>query len=1046
MSKKMTKILSCLAILALFVNSISGNSVAEAASRSKIVLNHKKTTMSVGDKLTLKAKGISAFKLKWSTSNKKVAVVTANGKVKAKKQGNVVITAKVKGKSRGAAKCKIKVYKATKKLKLYSQKHYSLVVGQSCRLSAKVTKPKKGAQPVKWYSNNKKIAKVTSGGFVTAVSEGNAVVIGKSGKKKVQVNISVKNGTDITKILPTPKNFVNPTDIYATEKPSPENTKAPMESSEPEIIEDTYSRSEWIGLISERLGYSISEENLLKDENSGEIIYSFDDIYDDANAMKIEAAVQNDVLPIEKEETRFMPEDEVTREFAAMTAVRALGFSAKETPDYEDSSNLKYPKEDKCAVDLGMLTLRRNVFVPNANANKKELDHILSVIDENLEARIIDPNHKDVIEYADNVVEASTELDDYTVVSAGEEQAGYFTVTLPNNEETKALKKGQVYLLPANEEFKEGLPIEIASLSSDAETTAITGQIPKDIFSVFKTVDMEGIGNVDEENIVWADGVTVLDEKSDDAKMMSLRSNVENSISLSKFSKKLETTLYKNSEENTEVKAVLSLTLSNLQYKFDFSKDKINQVYVKLPNTIKAEFDASAEWEGTKDLATIPIKLPAGFSVNVVLKLAAGIDGTLHVEYALDDTVGMQYRSDRGLQVIKSMNKSWECNAEVNANLGAGLGVKFTWLGGVRNKISKILGSEELDDPLYVVETELGLGLGANTTIKSDKNLTCTDLNAWLYWEVGLGEDSILAGIAPVLEQNFTIFDKNNSPLRENIHLENGNKVPVCSYKTGTYQFNISDSKLNSMENLPVSITSSDGEKRVVKLDAEGKASGQLPAGEYAVTASKSGYKTYTGDIIIKEGKTTYLSVVLYGADSKHRSSGETKVDGDGTNSDGGSYSDSILNLANIKALGGTGLCKCGWILSTDGTLYFIEGVYIRDLCDENDELPMSNIYDIPDDFVKKIVVSTKTGKLVEDNHKLFYCSGYKNLTEVEIREVDASEVTGDNLRDMFAEAESLERVSFGDLNTSKLTSMKGVFEGCSSLKKVTWGDWTQAM
>lgn len=107
-SKKMRKILPCLAVLMLVINSISGNSVAEAARRNKIVLNYKKATMSVGDKLTLKAKGISASKIKWSSSNKKIAVVTAKGKIKAKTKGNVVITAKIKGKSKEAAKCKIK--------------------------------------------------------------------------------------------------------------------------------------------------------------------------------------------------------------------------------------------------------------------------------------------------------------------------------------------------------------------------------------------------------------------------------------------------------------------------------------------------------------------------------------------------------------------------------------------------------------------------------------------------------------------------------------------------------------------------------------------------------------------------------------------------------------------------------------------------------------------------------------------------------------------------------------------------------------------------
>ena len=110
----------------------------------------------------------------------------------AKKTGSVTITAKSKVNKKVVAKCKIKVYKATKTLKLNSEKSYELTIGQKQALSAKVTNPKKGAAPIEWSSSDEKVAKVSSKGKVTVLAEGKATITAKSGKKKVTVSITVK--------------------------------------------------------------------------------------------------------------------------------------------------------------------------------------------------------------------------------------------------------------------------------------------------------------------------------------------------------------------------------------------------------------------------------------------------------------------------------------------------------------------------------------------------------------------------------------------------------------------------------------------------------------------------------------------------------------------------------------------------------------------------------------------------------------------------------------------------------------------------------------
>ena len=81
-------------------------SVTVSFSKNKIIrLSEKKLTLNPGNSKTIKLKGVSAKKVKWSTSDKKTATVS-NGKIKAKKSGTVTITAQYKNKK---YKCKVVV-------------------------------------------------------------------------------------------------------------------------------------------------------------------------------------------------------------------------------------------------------------------------------------------------------------------------------------------------------------------------------------------------------------------------------------------------------------------------------------------------------------------------------------------------------------------------------------------------------------------------------------------------------------------------------------------------------------------------------------------------------------------------------------------------------------------------------------------------------------------------------------------------------------------------------------------------------------------------
>lgn len=75
----------------------------------KFALNKKKLTLETGKTYTLKLNHAKAKKVKWTSSDKKIASVSGKGKIKAKKKGKVTITAKYKKKK---YECRVTVKKS----------------------------------------------------------------------------------------------------------------------------------------------------------------------------------------------------------------------------------------------------------------------------------------------------------------------------------------------------------------------------------------------------------------------------------------------------------------------------------------------------------------------------------------------------------------------------------------------------------------------------------------------------------------------------------------------------------------------------------------------------------------------------------------------------------------------------------------------------------------------------------------------------------------------------------------------------------------------
>ena len=148
-----------------------------------------KVTMGKGDKV-----------VSWKSSNKKVASVDKNGKVKGLKAGKTA-TITVQLASGLKKSFKVKVQKknvATKSLKVVDaatgkkvSSKVSLKRKQTLKLATTVS-PITSKEKVKYSSSNKKVASVSAKGVIKAKKKGKATITVKSGKKTYRIKVTVK--------------------------------------------------------------------------------------------------------------------------------------------------------------------------------------------------------------------------------------------------------------------------------------------------------------------------------------------------------------------------------------------------------------------------------------------------------------------------------------------------------------------------------------------------------------------------------------------------------------------------------------------------------------------------------------------------------------------------------------------------------------------------------------------------------------------------------------------------------------------------------------
>lgn len=193
----------------------------------------KTLVMKKGDTYKLKTKvkvsGKVSKKVTYASSNKKVATIDKNGKIKAVQKGTAKITVKSVANSKKKASIKVLVGTPVAKVKL-NKKKATAYVGDTIKLKATVSPKKASVGKVKFTTNNDTVAKVDGKGVVSCVGEGKAkitAVAADGNGKKATFSVTVKaNATTSEQANTTESTTTDSTTaetVEKTEKTTAEN-------------------------------------------------------------------------------------------------------------------------------------------------------------------------------------------------------------------------------------------------------------------------------------------------------------------------------------------------------------------------------------------------------------------------------------------------------------------------------------------------------------------------------------------------------------------------------------------------------------------------------------------------------------------------------------------------------------------------------------------------------------------------------------------------------------------------------------------------------
>lgn len=644
-----------------------------------------------------------------------------------------------------------------------------------------------------------------------------------------------------------------------------------------------YTRGEWIDMLTEKVGMNLSED-------TSNVDYYYADTEDSSYGIAIEAAQAYGILPppevedLEQDIPYFDPDGIATREFAAYTAVHAMGFDGThsyDTSNWGDWDLIQYQNEAAIAVGNGFLNLDANMlFNPTVSLSSIDVKTIFDAIDEiKLADETIDEMAYDNSQYVEDVIKDELDsITDYTVIENGD---GTYTVYLPKSDYTSEIIEDSVIVLPENDTYITGISLKVKTVTEN-DTQLILNCVEPELAEVFTKIDFAGGGTASVGEVVPVEGVDVEynpygSVDGEYAIALARNINVGGSTSVpGTFTfdlgegKKISDNLKISGSVEVEIPKITCIADIDVGW-FDVDVNEFTvSVTEKVEMKGKLEYTLSESGyelsngnfeSGRIELGRVPIAIgTTGLSFDFVFFCNFEAKGSASITYTIESTQGYQYKNGAGRSLFE-YDDSLDF-LELKGSAKAGLGVAGDLCAFT---IFDLVG----------YSGEAGVAFNASITphVLATDTLYCGDVTMYAYAKHGLDQETLVGEFLKNVCHYTLEFEplKNNSsnPFKLKFHVENGHRVAECSFGMGGITGNVySLDDRTPLRNARVNIYSdnSGGSDliRTLYTDEDGKYSiDNLTEGTYRITVSATGYFTYESTVEVVHNQMTYIENLL---------------------------------------------------------------------------------------------------------------------------------------------------------------------------------------
>lgn len=716
-----------------------------------------------------------------------------------------------------------------------SQTAADLVKGQSLQLSVSGTSKK-----ISWSSTNKKIASVDEDGYVVAKKAGIATIKAKTGKKTLTCKVTVAdvglnykdstvyvgdvlqmellNGKGTVKWSTSKKSVatVNKKGKVTIKKKGTATIKATAGGKtytcKLTVKKAKITRGQWINALVKKLNLTVPKKY---DE------YSFVDIDNCKYKNAIQLAYNCGIIP-QTDDGKFLPNAPATREFAAYSAVKGLGFdvSTAAALTCKDKSGISYQEEVSKALEMKMLSLSKKKFNPQKEISKSDKNKILKVVKTYVDAVTVTKNVEKV-EYDDAVQLVENKVD-YSIDSSSTEDS--IKITIPAGSDIATPQKGEIVVLSGSS-TSENVAIKVETVSTDdSGNVTITGSQPE-LEEVFDSIDIEKNLTVELSDFVSDTSALKSIQLNDDGSL-DAELNLDNFI-LKASSVSKEITLGNKKEWSYKeggVSGSVTITAPVLTAIIKADTDNgqsgltIDQFSVSLSNQIVGTATVSGAIKNKKiPIGHLEADIGKGFKVWLIFDIVFNADGKATVQCTISNTISYNYINGDVTHPI-SVTPSYEgTEAVVDAKLYLETNLRVTWLGVWDEKKKDV----KWDIEIAGVYFDLGAGAKASATVHDTSPKKCVDLTIYAYSEIHLETDK---GLGYLIKKTgkittaWTLLDNNDSnQYRTTWHWENksGSKYTyvgaACSHSNDVYTVTlVLNGGTTSMSSLSLKIKAND--------------------------------------------------------------------------------------------------------------------------------------------------------------------------------------------------------------------------------------------